>query len=542
MQPTMARLLNSRLPGDIFMDLARAMNQPLKRQGDNASPENFQQWLRWRWQQLSAEAAGGGDFEEFWSQSLRRGGAWEKPKGQTTSRWQWPRSMVGDAAKGIPAWQNAAATKASAESVELLVWPTIMLFDGRLANRGWMQEIPEPVSFACWGSWVDIHPELAKRLGLEEEDLVELRSPHGQVENVPVRVTELQSPHGICLPLGQGHTAMGHNAQGMGVNAWRLLSPLSSGGREMHVRVGIRKTSHGKGPIFQSFTQDQHHREILQWTEVDKLHKTQWGQGEKLILPLPEGYSRDKDIYEPHEHAKYRWAMVIDLQRCIGCGACSAACYAENNIPVMGADYCRRRLEMTWLKVVPYRNSENENILGFLPLLCQHCDTGPCEPVCPVYAAVHNEEGLNSQIYNRCVGTRYCSNNCPYKVRRFNWFNIPLRNAPEAKPEWVRPLDWQLNPEVTVRVRGVMEKCTFCIQRIRQVQHQALLEGREVKDGEVQPACVQTCPAKVFTFGNLLDKNSQVSRLTRNDPRRYHVLEEQNTKPAITYLRRIMLE
>jgi molybdopterin-containing oxidoreductase family iron-sulfur binding subunit len=221
--------------------------------------------------------------------------------------------------------------------------------------------------------------------------------------------------------------------------------------------------------------------------------------------------------------------MAVDLQRCTGCGACAVACYAENNIPVMGKEQIDKSRQMAWLRVVPYRNEENRKILGWVPLLCQQCDAAPCEPVCPVFASVHNDEGLNAQVYNRCIGTRYCSHNCPYKVRRFNWLNI----------EWPDPLDKQLNPDVTVRSRGVMEKCTFCIQRIRDVEHRAKREDRPVRDGEIQPACLQSCPTRAFVFGDLMDPNSRVSELTRRDPRRYHILEELNTKPAVTYLRRI---
>jgi molybdopterin-containing oxidoreductase family iron-sulfur binding subunit len=187
---------------------------------------------------------------------------------------------------------------------------------------------------------------------------------------------------------------------------------------------------------------------------------------------------------------------------------------------------------MAWLRVAPYRKPEHPGRLSWLPLLCQHCDAAPCEPVCPVFAAMHNEEGLNAQIYNRCIGTRYCSNNCPYKVRRFNWVNI----------RWRAPLDLQLNPEVTVRARGVMEKCTFCVQRIRQVEYQAKRERRAIRDGEIQPACAQSCPTRAFTFGDLLDPEAQVTRLTRGDPRRYHVLEELNTKPAVTFLRKVDID
>lgn len=274
---------------------------------------------------------------------------------------------------------------------------------------------------------------------------------------------------------------------------------------------------------------DQLHRELLQSVPHSRLASMNPGEGDHLSLPLPEGYHPQKDIYPKHEHGKHRWAMVIDLQRCIGCGACAVACYAENNIPVIGKEQVGEGREMAWLRVPPYRIPGSPLRYAWLPLHCQHCDAAPCEPVCPVFAAVHNEEGLNAQIYNRCIGTRYCSNNCPYKVRRFNWINL----------EWRKPLDMQLNPEVTVRSRGVMEKCTFCVQRIRQAEYRASRERRSIRDGEIVPACAQSCPTRVFTFGDLLDPDAEVARLTRSDPRRYHLLEELNTKPAVTFLRRV---
>ena len=226
----------------------------------------------------------------------------------------------------------------------------------------------------------------------------------------------------------------------------------------------------------------------------------------------------------------HRWGMAVDLDRCTGCEACVTACRAENNIATVGAAQAAAGRAMHWIRVERYWEGDFPDArLKFRPVLCQQCDAAPCEPVCPTYASHHTEEGLNAQVYNRCIGTRYCANACPYKVRRFNWVNI----------EWRKPLDLQLNPEVTVRGRGVMEKCTFCVQRIRQAEYRASRERRPIRDGEIVPACAQTCPAKVFTFGDLLDPNAQVTRLTRSDPRRYHLLEELNTKPAVTFLRRV---
>jgi molybdopterin-containing oxidoreductase family iron-sulfur binding subunit len=219
--------------------------------------------------------------------------------------------------------------------------------------------------------------------------------------------------------------------------------------------------------------------------------------------------------------------MVIDLDRCTGCGACVTACQAENNVPLVDADGFKRGRNLHWLRIERYWEGTFPHVRArFLPMLCQHCSDAPCEPVCPVYASYHNPEGLNGQVYNRCVGTRYCANNCPYAVRVFNFFN----------PEWPQPLDQQLSPDVSVRSRGVMEKCSFCIQRIRGAKETAKLENRALQDGEVQPACAQTCPPEAIVFGNLNDPDSQVARLARS-PRRLRLLEDLGTEPSVIYLK-----
>ncbi len=234
-----------------------------------------------------------------------------------------------------------------------------------------------------------------------------------------------------------------------------------------------------------------------------------------------------KQRYEQRVHPLYHWGMAVDLAACTGCAACVVACYAENNIPTVGKKVQYQGRELSWLRIERYYDGSAEELqVSFLPMMCQHCGNAPCEPVCPVYATYHNEEGLNTMLYNRCVGTRYCSNNCSYKVRRFNWFEFDF-------PE---PLTWQLNPDVTKRTVGVMEKCTFCVQRITEAKDRAKDLGRQVKDGEIQPACVQSCPTEALTFGNLNDSGSKVSKLAK-ESRAYKVLDHHiNTQPSVSYL------
>jgi Fe-S-cluster-containing dehydrogenase component len=230
-----------------------------------------------------------------------------------------------------------------------------------------------------------------------------------------------------------------------------------------------------------------------------------------------------------------KWGMAVDLSRCTGCSSCVTACYAENNIATVGEEQIFKGREMSWMRIERYwEGGEDGEPLEarFAPVMCQHCDNAPCEPVCPVYAAYHTPDGLNGQVYNRCVGTRYCSNNCPYKVRYYNWLKY-------NETAWPEPLNLQLNPEVTVRARGVMEKCTFCIQRIRGAQHQSKLSGQPLRDGDVVPACAQACPSGALSFGDVKDPNAEVVRWKSNH-RGYHMLEMTNVKPAVTYLAKVL--
>ena len=515
-QPAMSRLHDTKAAGDVLLALADAAGKPIAAPEGKGVVDSFQRYVRSWWERTQREMGGKGD-DTLWQEHLRRG-FFTAPAEKSPAKPLALRKDMVLPTLGLPSTRPA-------DEFELIPWASSLWHDGRLANRGWLQEAPDPISTVVWGNWLDIHPTTADAYGLSDGDIAAVDGP-GSTIYLSVRKTT--GVHETCLAaaLGQGHTALGRVAQGRGANVFRLLTALPQ--EDAFVRVKLAKTDRHDMFIYMSDSQQQFGREILQWAGLGEVRSFSPGQGDKLRLPLPEGYDDRFDLYPKRNYKGHRWAMVVDLDRCTGCGACSVACYAENNLPVVGAEACRKGREMAWLKVTPYWD-KSQRRQGYLPLPCMQCDAAPCEPVCPVFAAVHTAEGLNAQVYNRCIGTRYCSNNCPYKVRRFNWLET----------RWESPLEMQLNPDVSVRCRGVMEKCTFCIQRIHAAELAAKHEGRPVRDGEIVPACAQTCPAKAIVFGDLTDEKALVTQLTRKDPRRYHVLEELNTKPAVTYLRRI---
>jgi molybdopterin-containing oxidoreductase family iron-sulfur binding subunit len=507
MQPAMKRLYDTRAAGDILLSLARAAGRPIG-EGD------FRLAVRKNWESMHAAAGNAVPFDRFWEAALRTGGRWTAPL---------PVKVSLDRARVQP---FAAADAPAAGAIALSLGPSIALYDGRLANRGWLQESPHPLSGAMWGGFVDIHPDTARSLAIHEGAIVEIRSTAGSCR-MPAHLTRDVAENSAVIAPGGGHSARGLTvAAFVGGNAFDLFDRTENGALFAYAKL------HGAGltekTVSREAVNDQFGRGIVQTIGLQALRTMRSAEAVGDTLP-GDGNDHRPDRFAPRHPPAHRWGMVADLHRCIGCGACAVACYAENNIPVVGRKEVDNGREMAWLKVAPYRTG-NAHRVGWLPLFCQQCDAAPCESVCPVFASYHNEEGLNGQIYNRCIGTRYCSNNCPYKVRRFNWKNT----------EWKPPLDKQLNPEVTVRCRGVMEKCTFCIQRIVGAEYRAKLDGRPLRDGEIQPACVQTCPARALAFGDLLDRASVVSRLANEDPRRYRLLEELNTRPAVTFLRRII--
>lgn len=472
--------------------------------------------------------------EGEWLRTLQQGGVFrERDLGAANSRSPVPQP---DPSRLTPLRQIPEVDRSGFTFVAA---PSVRFFDGRGANRPWLCEIPDPLTRVAWQTPVLLHPATMKAEALQQGNRVRI-SHAGKMIEAPIYDAPWVKPGVLVMPMGQGHFAYGRYAKDKGINPLALLpaGAEKAGDGPVHVISGVflRRTGSREPLARTDGARIPYGRKIALSVPLDGLEElkqprlpglTMWDF--PMTLPLPEGYDPTRDFYPPHGHDRYRWSMVVDLDRCIGCGACAAACYAENNIGIVGEEQVRRGREMAWLSVERYLDPVDASRVTFLPLMCQHCDNAPCESVCPVYAPHHGKEGMNNQIYNRCIGTRFCSQNCPYKVRRFNWFAW----------EWPEPLQLQLNPNVTVRSKGVMEKCSFCIQRIKEVHGRAENEKRPIRDGEAVPACVQTCPTGALTFGSLMDPESRVRRLV-DDPRAYQILGYLNTKPAVIYLRKVI--
>jgi anaerobic selenocysteine-containing dehydrogenase/Fe-S-cluster-containing dehydrogenase component len=518
LQPAMGKLNPSPDPADVLLKAAF---------GDRPPAENFRQYLM-----AALRRSGTIPSDADWVQALGRGGVF--PGSESRS----PKADSEPPAPDV----NAVATilsetpKKPAAGLVFTAAPSIRHFDGRGANKAWLSEIPDPITKVAWQSPVLIHPDTLAQKGLAHESRVRIKTAAGSL-TATAYAAETVHPDVLVMGLGQGHTEFGRFARKQGINPLDILPAgtdphtgaplLAVAGIDLLKGSGADALAHTDG------SRIQHDRKIALYAKPDDTPvKPGLTMNDfPLTLPIPEGYNAKRDLYPAHEHDRYRWGMTVDLDRCIGCGACAAACYAENNIGVVGEDQIRRGREMAWLRVERYHDPVDPTRLIFLPMMCQHCDNAPCEAVCPVYAPHHSKEGLNNQIYNRCIGTRFCVQNCPYKVRRFNWFDW----------QWPTPLNLQLNPNVTVRSKGVMEKCSFCIQRIKAAHGKAKNENREIADGEVVPACAQTCPTGAISFGNFADPNSRVRRMAEN-PRAYQVMGYLNTKPAVIYLRKVRRE
>ncbi len=595
-QPVMEPVFDTRQTADVLLALGRADQTTVARYPQRT----YREWLM-------ARVAGGA---AAWTAAA--------PTGTIAG------SVLASAApaRAATAQRLAPALDTTAGDFTLVVYPSAVLgADGRGANKPWLQELPDPVSKVCWQSWVELHPSTAKRLDIERGDHVTITTAAGSF-TAPAYLYLGIRPDTVAIATGQGHTAYGRYAKGIGASAYDVLptGEDASGGLVLTAtRARVAKAGAHSDLVSTEGSARQHGRGIgravlvgeLGTLSAPEIRQESAARGDEAVGGVAPGSgasaehaadakagehgpeipgepsvaflpglrspvandaqgeygdptSKDKGLNDPNHPtgmAKRRWAMTIDLARCTGCSACVTACYSENNLPTVGAPWQGRALapgvwderpganilkgrEMNWIRLERYfEGADNADSAfepdfdtRFVPMLCQHCGNAPCEPVCPVYATYHAPDGLNVQVYNRCVGTRYCSNNCPYKVRYFNWFGY---GEPDRRQyAWPEPLHWQLNPDVTVRGKGVMEKCTFCVQRIRESENRAKLENRELQADEFTTACAQACPSRAITFGDAADPNWSVAQLAV-DRRSYHVFEELNTYTAVVYLKKV---
>ncbi len=472
-----------------------------------------------------APALGGGDFEKGWRRVLHdgllEGSAWAA---------ETPSPVR-------PTWAPALAALAEADPsagpgrVELVFARDLSVYDGRFANNGWLQELPDPITRVTWDNPALVSPSTAAELGVGTGDLVRIRAAAREAE-VAVFVLPGLPAGTMTVSPGYGRRAAGRVGDGVGFDVY----PLRVGRALWRAEAEVVPTGR-RWPI--ASVQDHHLIDVLGMKERGRRAVRLIREGTLADFLDHPGFAKQArghegelpQLYRPWSYEGHKWGMTVDLSACIGCGSCTIACQAENNIPIVGKREVARGREMHWIRVDRYFSGTADSPeVRFQPMTCHHCENAPCEQVCPVGATLHDHEGLNVMVYNRCIGTRYCSNNCPYKVRRFNWFDNHRGLGPVEKMVF--------NPEVSVRSRGVMEKCTFCTQRIEAARAEAKKQGRPLRDGDVEPACAQACPTEAIVFGDLNDPGSRVRRL-QDHPRAYGVLEEIGTRPRLKYLARL---
>ena len=513
-------------------------------------------------------------FDVFWDKCLYDG-FYRLPVKAGTKKPAFTADLAG-VASGI-----LAAGKGG-DGPELVLYEKVSVGDGGQANNPWLQEMPDPVTKACWDNYLTIPLSMARDMGLEmvESETRLLNLTVGEkTYKLPAMVQPGQARGTIGLAIGYGRTKAGRVGNNVGVNAYPLLSErnglpvmlrkdgVSVSVTEEDYSIPQTQTHHtfmNRDFVIQESTLPEYRKDpgagrYHPYIAVSKALEKKLGDS-KIDGKVPP---REITLWKGHSYDDHHWAMTIDLNACTGCGACTVSCQAENNVAVVGPEEVLNRREMAWLRIDRYYSSEkgavtydelekaaeNPEVI-FQPMMCQHCNNAPCETVCPVAATTHSSEGLNQMVYNRCIGTRYCANNCPYKVRRFNWFKYHDNEAFGMNLSQNNDLGKMvLNPDVTIRSRGVMEKCSFCIQRIQYAKLEAKKEDRRVRDGEVEPACASACPTEALVFGDLKDPESRVAKLLRledkgnkqvvHEPRAFNVLEEVNTRPNIWYFTKI---
>lgn len=448
--------------------------------------------------------SGFSSFDAFWVELLQKG-VWDLSKFKNSSKPS--RAFTG----------SFKAQYKESHGEELVLYTTPALGEGKLANVSWLQELPDAVTKIVWDNYLCVSMDYAEHHKLEEGSVVVVKSGDSSLE-LPVHIQPGQDSDTLGVAVGYGRKGAGKVCEGVGQNAFPFVQRGISSG----LAVSVKKTSK---KIELANTQGHYSmqgRQIVTETSYEEFKKNEGS-----------GIHKHKifSLWSKHKYTGHKWGMSIDLSKCTGCSSCIVACQSENNIPVVGKKHVLSGREMSWIRIDRYYTGDPKSPrVVHQPVMCQHCDNAPCETVCPVLATTHSSEGVNEMTYNRCVGTRYCANNCPYKVRRFNWFNYT--NEIEA------PLEMALNPEVTVRSRGVMEKCSFCVHKIQDGKSKAKLENRELKDGDIKPACELTCATKAIIFGDMNDKESAVSKKFE-EQRTYQLLEELNNVPAVRYMTKV---
>ncbi len=481
----------------------------LRWSGDESS---YEELVKYWWQHHIAPPLQQGD-EHWWVKTLQAG--------------FFEAASPGPAPEGYTAPVMELQTEAS--DLVLTLYSTVALNDGRYANNPWLQELPDPVTKACWDNYLTVSPADAEAMELTDEMLVSIDGTE-----VPVLIQPGQARGTVSLALGYGRTRAGKVGEGVGISAFQWVG--SRNGQRDYTNRQIKLEPTGRSyPLARTQT---HHtmegRPIVRETTL-KQFQSDPSAGNHFHL---EAEAHHQTLYPEAKFDGFHWGLMIDLNKCTGCNNCVVSCNAENNVAVVGKEEVRKRRIMHWMRIDRYfsEDPDNPRVLH-QPVMCQHCDNAPCENVCPVSATMHSNEGLNQVAYVRCIGTKYCINNCPYRVRRFNWFKY-MNNEKFDFNQNSELSRLVLNPDVTVRERGVVEKCSFCVQRIQEKKLEAKLEGRTLKDGEIQPACVQSCPSGALVFGNLNDPESKVSK-QKEEERNYHLLEQLHTLPSVGYLTRV---
>jgi len=578
-QPVMARVpaFDTVEVGVLMLELARLVGV------DGFEAPNYRNYIKASWKILHQKLDISLSFDQFWKQSLQKGGHYEDFKPSS--------AVLNSEVYGV----KFSAPQKKINGLRLLaVNSNLHNANAKGGNRSWLMEIPHPVTQVVWDSWIELHPDTAVKLGIRHGDLVEITSSCGKAEAAAWVFYGIDKET-VAMPAGMGRKVPFPNYRSSHGKS-KLLPVLESELRVEHKTVGInvmtllpwRKDNLSGDFVFAGesvrikptgkkaylVTMDGQYRKDIETPDAeDKTgfgDRSQKGRGFVQVMSADGSEKQHAELAQKH-HARqrfytinrkdkksfydpmaenvskavektgkktpvyydpYKWEMIIDLDRCTGCSACVAACYAENNIPTVGKDRSNVGREMSWLRIERYFETNKQTgrlETYYTPQMCQQCDNAGCEPVCPVFATYQTPDGLNAMIYNRCVGTRYCSNNCVYKQRRFNWRSY----------QFPSPLHMQLNPAVSVRYKGVMEKCTFCQHRIREMKDLAKDQGRDVNDGEIQTACQQACPADAITFGNIMDKNSKIRQTKEKNRRKYIQLPELNFQPSITYLKKV---